>query len=55
MGWNDTIASHINDIIKSETGKELSELFDEKYINNVTIYQLVFMSSGIMDYDDEYI
>lgn len=55
MGWNDTIASHINDMIKSETGKDLTKLFDARYINNVTIYQLIFMSSGINDYDDDFI
>lgn len=55
MGWNDTISSHINEIIKNESrGKGLLDFFGD-FISEVTIYQLVFMTSGLDDYDDEII
>lgn len=40
-------------IIKRDTGKSLEELFDKRYIHEVTIYQLVFMTSGIKDYNNK--
>lgn len=53
LNWNDTVEQYISKIIKSDTGKSLEELFDKRYIHEVTIYQLVFMTSGIKDYDDK--
>lgn len=53
MGWNDTLVEWANDIIKHEVGRNLTELFDPAYINDVTLYQLAFMRSGLNDYDDD--
>jgi len=52
MSWNDTLVGWANDIIKNDVGLNLTELFDPTYINDVTLYQLVSMRSGLDDYDD---
>jgi CubicO group peptidase (beta-lactamase class C family) len=52
MGWNDTVVGWANDIIKRDVGYNLTELFDPAHINDVTLYQLAFMWSGLNDYDD---
>lgn len=41
----------IEDIIRHDTGKELSHWFPDE-INNVTIYQLTFMTSGVPELND---
>ena len=53
MGWNDTVTWWANDLIKEDVGLNLTQLFDHRYINDVTLYQLMFMWSGLDDYDDE--
>lgn len=53
LHWNDTIVEVAGEIIKRDTGFELTELFDEEHIKKVTLYSLIFMHSGIFDYDDE--
>ena len=54
MGFNDTIASHVNQIFMSNNGTTIEKIFnDSGYISNVTIYELLHMKSGLDDYDDE--
>ena len=54
IGFNDTVASHIDPILKSGNGAKLLELWGgNELVNNVTIYQLLHMRSGIADYNDE--
>ena len=53
MHWNDTLVYWAGEIIASDVGRELEQLFDAEYINEVTLYQLMFMRSGIDDYDDQ--
>jgi CubicO group peptidase (beta-lactamase class C family) len=53
VGLNDTVAQHVDPILKSGNGTTLLELWNgNQLINTVTIYQMLHMKSGIQDYDD---
>ena len=54
MGFNDTIASHVDDILMKSNGTTLQGIWKgDAKINNVTLYQLMHMKGGLQDYDDE--
>ena len=38
MGWNDTVMQWADEIIKNDVGQSLNELFDKRYIKEVTLY-----------------
>ena len=53
IGWNTTVAPIVREIIRNDSGgKELSNWFG-KEIEEVTIYQLIYMRSGLRDYKDD--
>ena len=53
VGFNDSIGMHVDSILKSGNGTTMLELWNnDTTINNVTIYQLLHMSSGMLDYND---
>jgi D-alanyl-D-alanine carboxypeptidase len=53
MGFNDTIASHVDEILMKSNGTNLLGIWKgDAKINNVTLYELMHMKSGLADYDD---
>lgn len=53
MGFNDTIAEHVDEILTRSNGTTLLQIWKgDQTINTVTIYQLLHMESGLGDYDD---
>ena len=53
MGFNDTIASHVDDILMKSNGTTLQGIWKgDAKINTVTLYQLMHMKGGIGDYND---
>ena len=53
VGFNDSIAMHVDPILKSGNGTTLLELWNNNtLINNVTIYQVLHMKGGLRDYND---
>ena len=56
MGFNDTIASHVDEILMKSNGTNLLGIWKgDAKINNVTLYQLMHMKSGLGDYSDNFI
>ena len=54
MDFNDTISSHVDKILMSSNKTTLLEIWkNDTKINNVTLYHLMHMKSGLQDYDDE--
>ena len=54
MGFNDTIASHVDKILMESANTTLLQIWKgDKKINTVTLYQLMHMKGGLQDYNDE--
>ena len=53
VGLNDTVAQHIDPILKSGNGTTLLDLWNgNELINTVTIYQMLHMKGGLRDYSN---
>ena len=54
VGFNDSIAMHVDPILTSGNGTTLLQLWNgNPLINTVTIYQVLHMKGGLGDYDDQ--
>ena len=55
MSLNDTIGSRCDEWLKKTNGSSLVEILQgDETINHVTLYQLLSMTSGLVDYDDNW-
>eukprot|EP00929_Paragymnodinium_shiwhaense_P050971 TRINITY_DN2565_c0_g2_i1.p1 TRINITY_DN2565_c0_g2~~TRINITY_DN2565_c0_g2_i1.p1 ORF type:complete len:554 (-),score=76.76 TRINITY_DN2565_c0_g2_i1:328-1938(-) len=53
IGYNDTVASLIDPFLMRTNSTTLFKLWADERINHITVYQLLHMSSGLADYDDD--
>ena len=54
VGLNDTIDMHVDEFLKRTNGSTILDVWDgDETIKNVTIYELLHMTSGINEYNDD--